>query len=88
MNKRIRLLAEQAYPHNDNVNIFRHHDRLEKFAQLIVKECMELAMTEKSRYANLYNKEADPNKYLTMLHCATSMSNYRLLLKEHFGVEE
>ena len=60
----------------------------EKFAELIVRECMELAMTEKSRYANLYNKESDQNKYLTMLHCATSMDNYRLLLKEHFGVEE
>jgi hypothetical protein len=61
---------------------------IEKFAELIVKECMGLAMTEKSRYANLNNKEADQNKYLTMLHCATSMDNYRLLLKEHFGVEE
>jgi hypothetical protein len=52
-----------------------------------VRECMELAMTEQSRYTNLYKKEVDPNKYLTMLHCATSMCNYRLLLKEHLGVE-
>ena len=84
MNELIKLLAEQA-------TITRGRMRVvdtEKFAELIVQECMELAMTEKSRYANLYNKEADQNKYLTMLHCATSMDNYRLLLKEHFGVEE
>ena len=96
MNERIRELYEQAgiqFPNNlvEGVNgpgVVSPKDKLAKFAELIVRECMELAMTEKSRYANLYNKEADPNKYLTMLHCATSMSNYRLLLKEHFGVEE
>jgi roadblock/LC7 domain-containing protein len=94
MNERIRELAEQAggylsqsYEHDGKL-ILSGEDIVKKFAELIVKECMELAMTEKSRYANLYNKEADQNKYLTMLHCATSMDNYRLLLKEHFGVEE
>ena len=43
VNERIKELAEQAYPHNDNVNIFRHHDGLEKFAELIVQECAKSA---------------------------------------------
>ena len=92
MNERIKELAEQAgaIEAKDITNIPRalslNGEEIEMFAQLIVRECMELAMTEKSRYTNLYNKEAEQNKYLTMLHCATSMDNYRLLLKEHFGV--
>ena len=39
MNERIKELAEQAYPHDNNINIWRHHERLEKFAELIVQEC-------------------------------------------------
>jgi len=39
MNERIREFAEQAYPHDNNVNIWRHHEKLEKFAELIVREC-------------------------------------------------
>ena len=92
MNERIEKLAEQAEQYaneqNDKYGARFKTEYDNKFAELIVRECMELAMTEKSRYANLYNKESDQNKYLTMLHCATSMDNYRLLLKEHFGVEE
>jgi hypothetical protein len=96
MNEQYKLLAEQAGLKVESwmtnppkpFQILGSTEQFEKFAELILRECMELAMTEKSRYANLYNKEADPNKYLTMLHCATSMDNYRLLLKEHFGVQE
>lgn len=93
MNERIKELERQAEKFvmgipasldiNEYTSVFN-----EKFAELIVRECMELAMNEKSRYASLYNKESDANKYLTMLQCATSMGNYRLLLKEHFGVKE
>ena len=94
MNERIRELAEQA----DGVFIhklitgakqytFLEKD-LEKFAELIVRECIELTMNEKLRYSSSYNKEADWAKQLMMLHCATSMDNYKILLREHFGVEE
>jgi hypothetical protein len=73
MNERIRELAEQAYPHNDNVNIFRHHDRLEKFAELIVRECVE----------HLESGVAVPN----IEHSRTKTKCIRSI-KEHFGVEE
>jgi hypothetical protein len=83
MNERIKeLMAEADRKCSETRGIYD-----EILAELIVRECIELAMNEKSRYASLYNKESDANKYLTMLHCATSMDNYGLLLKEHFGVE-
>ena len=59
-----------------------------KFAELIVRECIELAMNERLRYSSSYDKQADWAKKLMMLHCATSMDNYKILLQEHFGVEE
>ena len=60
----------------------------EKFAELIVRECIELAMNERLRYSSSYDKQADWAKKLMMIHCATSMDNYKILLQEHFGVEE
>ena len=92
MNERIRELWTQAGGHYNNGN--QHTwpeytiDDLEKFAQLIVRECIELATNEKLRYSSSCNKEADWAKQLMMLHCATSMDNYKILLREHFGVEE
>ena len=45
MNERIRQLAEQALKHpdtdNDGLTVF-DNDELEKFAELIVRECMTL----------------------------------------------
>jgi len=85
MNERIQQLAVQA----DGVFIhklitgakqytFLEKD-LEKFAELIVKECVQLALDEKQRYRNISHRD--------MLECAVAMDNYQLLLKEHFGVE-
>jgi hypothetical protein len=52
---------------------------IEKFAELIVRECVGLALDEKQRYRNISHRD--------MLECAVAMDNYQLLLKEHFGVE-
>jgi hypothetical protein len=92
MNERIKELAEQAgaIEAKNITNIPRalslNGEEIEKFAELIVRECIELTMNEKLRYSS-YNKEADWAKQLMMLHCATSMDNYKILLREHFGVE-
>jgi len=42
MNERIKLLAEQAgSTHKQNLGVYQFYtDELEKFAELIVKECM------------------------------------------------
>jgi len=53
---------------------------LERFAEKIVKECVQLALDEKQRYRNISHRD--------MTECAVAMDNYQLLLKEHFGVEE
>ena len=52
----------------------------EKFAELIVRECMDLALLEQKRYAEFTHRD--------MSECAVTMSNFRLVMKDHFGVEE
>ena len=101
MNERIRQLAEQAgckvmddgewyIPSAAGLEkiVYTQGTGLEKFAELIVKECIKLTMNEKLRYSSSYNKKSDWTKQLMMIHCATSMDNYKILLQEHFGVEE
>lgn len=53
---------------------------LESFAELIVKECMDLALSEQKRYAAFTHRN--------LSECAVTVSNFRLLMKDHFGVEE
>jgi hypothetical protein len=78
MNDRIRELAEQSGvvmrgTFGKPMNI----DELEKFAELIVGECISMADKESERYSNLDQE-----------YCAMAMDNYRELVRKHFGVEE
>jgi len=50
---------------------------LEKFAELIVGECISMADKESERYSNLDQE-----------YCSMAMDNYRELVRKHFGVEE
>ena len=66
MNKRIRELAEQAdlYARSDNSSmLFENYQKryTEKFAELIVRECMQVANTYQNRGGNIYvdNKIAE-----------------------------
>jgi hypothetical protein len=60
MNERIKQLALQALKHPDNDNdgltVF-DNDELEKFAELIVRECAELANEETSLPYNSYSEK-------------------------------
>lgn len=91
MNNRIKHIAEQAgsvYQKNLDVYLLRH-DELEKFAELIALDCIEVC---KSRVGN--------SDYNTgRLHCVSdirerfgldgmSTEDKKKLIKEHFGVEE
>ena len=74
MNERIKLLAEQA-----SLELFNdtaHHRLLkgfaEKFAELIVKECMEEVMT--------YQHHTNPTREMVPFIVED--------IKQHFGVEE
>ena len=85
MNERIKALAVQArnewLPTTNFPDKYTgmHPELMEKFAELIVAECVGLALDEKQRYRNISHRD--------MLECAVAMDNYQLLLKEHFGVE-
>jgi len=82
MNERIRKLAEQAgalLSPGYNVEYTVKHvdsDVLAKFAELIVKECMEVA-----RQTVLSGSGVDPDKFIGTV---TTVQQ----IKRHFGVEE
>ena len=63
MNERIKLLAEQAgSTHKQNLGVYQFYtDELEKFAELIVRECQklnskELSITAIERLLPLYRE--------------------------------
>jgi hypothetical protein len=82
MNERWKKLAEQAIDSIPDDKSIEHglHLYQKKFAELIVKECMDLALSEQKRYAEFTHRN--------MSECAVTMSNFRLVMKDHFGVEE
>jgi len=53
MNQRIQQLAEQAgSTHKQNLGVYQFYaDELEKFAQLIVQECIKMVENEAAQYA-------------------------------------
>jgi hypothetical protein len=73
MNERIKELAEQAgSTHKQSLGVYQFYgDELEKFAELIVKEC-----------AMVCESVTDPG---TPLHLVSL--GYAQKLKQHFGVE-
>jgi hypothetical protein len=84
MNERIKELAEQADDYGDtycdtialsysNWNTIRD----EKFAELLIRECISMADKESERYSNLDQE-----------YCSMAMDNYMELVRQHFGVTE
>ena len=82
MNERIRQLAEQAgSTHKQNLGVYQFYtEELEKFAELIVKECiLELGISKK---CDPYTGELFVCEHNAVLDEQIDM------LKEIFGVEE
>jgi isocitrate dehydrogenase len=89
MNDKIKLFNEQAIKYaqeslndiaivNKSGIMYNYNDLYtEKFAELIVRECVTLADKESERYSNLDQE-----------YCSMAMDNYRELVLKHFGVEE
>ena len=80
MNKRIRELAIEANlisPESNGFDPTRLSISQQKFAELIVRECISMADKESERYSNLDQE-----------YCSMTMDNYRELVRKHFGVEE
>ena len=77
MNERIRELVEQAEDWADNQNFYASDYRdylMEKFAELIVRECADIA------------DKAEPYKANDLIKQHFGVEEY--MIKEHFGVEE
>ena len=86
MNERIRELAEQAgqYAVSDNSSmVFDVWKKryTEKFAELIVRECIEQGDTLAKHYIDTH-----PEQEQVML--LASIADYSKEIKKHFGVEE
>ena len=78
MNQRILELARQVWP-DPNTSHVNH----EKFAELIVKECVDVIRKEVS----LKYKDGGETEEFMGGHYASSMLA-RVKIKHHFGVEE
>ena len=75
MNERIRELAEQAGFDAVSMVSFDIKEDLEKFAELIVQECVQACINEGKTYEIESAGEYSSNLYATAI-------------KKHFGVEE
>ena len=88
MNQRIRDLAVQAgagINYTDNGEPFGVHfnkyETFEKFAELIVRECADIAWKDSARYATFDNDTVMNGKADVLALCSHH-------IKQHFGVEE
>jgi hypothetical protein len=90
MKERIKQLAEQAgmedYP-DRGINTLYGDKEIEKFAELIVQECIDIVQSQKVFNASYNRKEAIKQDAVLVGHddCATDTIRK---FKEHFGVEE
>ena len=81
MNERLKELAEQANSHHDNFLDLNYKELdvfLEKFAELIVKEC-----------ARLCEHESNDDEYDQYdMGQSVKAESIKTAIKKHFGVEE
>ena len=79
MNERIKLLAEQAEGTKKHVPaVWQFYDHeLEKFAELIVRECVEFAYKEADHLEDEFERGR-----------ADDLRRWGNVMKQHFGVEE
>ena len=80
MNERIDQLLVKAGAYFGGEGIDYSNFDPKKFAELIVRECMELASKEQKRYASITHRN--------MSECAVALGNFSLLMKDHFEDEQ
>ena len=83
MNERIRELAEQA---ELNTTLLFNKEKLEKFAELIVKECMSLMNQEREGYAKPSQYQSR-EYYERFAAKEDAFDDAAHIIKNHFGVE-
>ena len=85
MNERIRELAEQAGISLSQKDFSYYWvesaEDIEKFAELIVRECAEQGDTLAKHYINTHSEQEQ-------VGLLASIADYSNAIKQHFGVEE
>ena len=61
---------------------------VEKFAELIVRECTAALFDESERLSGLYSEEADMQQAERYELCSEQCTDNIALIEKHFGVEE
>jgi hypothetical protein len=89
MNERIRQLAEQAGAVFTDVHaVSLLDDEIEKFAQLIVRECTGVLFDEAERLFQFYSDESNWISAEEYEIASDQCINNMALIENHFGVEE
>ena len=93
MNERIKELKDQCWvekciPHWDNGMWIEKHIDLEKFAELIVKECTAVLFDQSEKLFELYSEETNMSTAQEYELCSNQCVNNIELIEKHFGVEE
>ena len=88
MNERIKKLAEQAEDYVESLGLVPDYWQAysEKFAELIVRECVTTIETYNKN--SLTKKIADEGVYSYEQGAIAGMNESVLVIKQHFGVEE
>ena len=91
MNQVVRDHAEHCDSYVGNVHYDKSYEEqqrlwLEKFAELIVEEC--LVTIEQYKNTGITKQIADEGVYSYEQGCIAGMTQAVLVIKEHFGVEE
>ncbi len=81
MNKRMRELEKQCWDYQTN------HLNTDKFAELIVQECVNILIEESERLYKLSAEEKDELFASNFEICAEKCVDNVEALKEHFGVK-
>jgi hypothetical protein len=93
MNERIRLLAEQAFfddassQPSDRMYTFSDH-KMQKFAELIVGECLTMSDELKAQYLTSRKSTMDFDEKNIYAEGEAACDVLKYKMKKHFGVEE
>ena len=85
MNERIKKLLEQSglQPYYD-----AQEGHIEKFAELIVKECIEMSNLEAAHYRAQADEAKSKQAFDYEFNSAATCLGVGLRIRKHFGVEE
>jgi hypothetical protein len=87
MNERIKELATEVGISVDYLTNTKQIVLLEKFAELIVRECANLLRAESERLYALASKEENEQFASNFDICAEKTVDNEVMILEHFGVE-